>query len=206
MHDMTGAADYHTSSKEKGYLTPVPYVEAARQTLGRIDLDPASCLTAQRDIKAHQWYGPGSPHGEDGLSQDWRGTVLLNPPGGYAPRGAESRSMATHWYQRLMCFWSIGMVESAIFVGFNMEILRSGQIAGSLSPTRFPFCIPRSRIRFDLDRSGVRLPATSPTHGCVIVCVTGEIKEALRFIDAFGGFGEVTIPGCQLPERIQVQV
>ena len=185
---------YHTSSGRDDYLTPVPYVKAAREVLVEIDLDPASCAFAQQEIKAKRWFGPGSPYSENGLKADWAGRVLLNPPGGYAPIGSETRSMANHWYLRLARFWGLGAVDAAIFVGFNIEIVRSGQIAGELSPAHFSMCFPAKRIPFDIECDGFRSTTTSPTHGCVIVCLTDQLDMADRFSMMFERFGDVIVP------------
>jgi hypothetical protein len=56
--------------------TPADYVEAAREVLGAIDLDPASCPVAQATVKATQFFTIDT----DGLNREWRGRVFLNPP------------------------------------------------------------------------------------------------------------------------------
>jgi hypothetical protein len=56
--------------------TPVRYVEAVREVLGEIDLDPASCEAAQRTVKAECFY----TERDNGLVEPWLGRVFLNPP------------------------------------------------------------------------------------------------------------------------------
>lgn len=58
------------------WYTPAVYVNAAREVLGGIDTDPASNAVAQKTVKAGCWYGVD----QDGLQQEWHGTVFLNPP------------------------------------------------------------------------------------------------------------------------------
>lgn len=56
--------------------TPPRYLEAARQVMGVIDLDPASCVIANQNVKATKFY----TEEENGLTKEWRGNIWLNPP------------------------------------------------------------------------------------------------------------------------------
>lgn len=67
-------ADLQTGEME--WFTPAEYIERARQTLGEIDLDPASCDLAQQIIEAKKYHTLE----DDGLKQKWKGRVWLNPP------------------------------------------------------------------------------------------------------------------------------
>jgi ParB family chromosome partitioning protein len=55
--------------------TPPEYVEAVREVLGSIDLDPASCDLAQETVKAKKYYTAEM----DGLKFDWYGKLFVNP-------------------------------------------------------------------------------------------------------------------------------
>lgn len=66
------------SSNSNEWYTPPEYVEAARRVLGEIDLDPASCVEANKTVKAKKFYTAQ----DDGLQYDWPGRVWLNPPYG----------------------------------------------------------------------------------------------------------------------------
>lgn len=61
---------------ENEWFTPLEYIKLARGVLGDIDLDPASSDEAQRIIQAAQYFTKA----DDGLKQEWRGRVWLNPP------------------------------------------------------------------------------------------------------------------------------
>jgi DNA N-6-adenine-methyltransferase (Dam) len=56
--------------------TPSKYIEAVREVLGQIDLDPASCPQAQKTVRAKKFFTKKT----DGLNQQWHGKTFLNPP------------------------------------------------------------------------------------------------------------------------------
>lgn len=216
---MSGAL--HSAASVEHY-TPLPIVEAARQTLGVIDLDPASCYFAQRSIRAGT-YLDGSPS-RDGLAADWYGRILLNPPGkskGY-PGGA-----AAWWCKLVTEYGKAPALTSAVFVGFSLEILQTCQTLTHVHPLHFPVCVPRKRLCFDVEadalaariraelasgsmialakmrkleaklkeceaNAGGRVSGDSPTHGNVIVCVSNDLTVRDRFRFAFSAFGFVS--------------
>jgi ParB family chromosome partitioning protein len=63
-----------TTSDE--WYTPAKIISAARQVMGDIDTDPASCELAQEIVKAHRYYTIA----DNGLFNPWYGRVWLNPP------------------------------------------------------------------------------------------------------------------------------
>ena len=58
------------------WYTPKTYIDAAREVLGTIDLDPASSEIANETIQATKFYTAE----DDGLAHEWHGNIWLNPP------------------------------------------------------------------------------------------------------------------------------
>lgn len=75
---LKAASPTHVSqnSGENEWYTPPDFIEAARQAMGSIDVDPASSAIAQQTVKAVRFYSIEN----DGLENAWIGNVWLNPP------------------------------------------------------------------------------------------------------------------------------
>lgn len=184
------AARHSMDSPE--WYTPAPFVEAAREVMGGIDLDPASHYEANLTVRAAKYYTAL----EDGLQQEWRGRVFLNPPGG----------LVVPFWQRLVMYFRAGYVAEAVWVGYSLEQLQTLQTRGSVSaetPLDFPICVPRRRIAFvenaakeaeriaKLQAQGKKAgKAGSPSHGNFIAYL-GPPSQREVFARAFAKFGQV---------------
>lgn len=58
------------------WYSPADYADAARDVMGSIDLDPASCQEANRVIQATHFYSIE----DNGLIRPWFGNLWMNPP------------------------------------------------------------------------------------------------------------------------------
>jgi len=87
-----------TSNKYE-YYTPSSIIEAARSTMGSIDLDPASSETANQRVKALAYYS------SEGLEKTWYGNIWLNHP--------FSRENNPLWIRKLHLGYHLDRIEQA---------------------------------------------------------------------------------------------
>jgi deoxycytidylate deaminase len=73
---MNNCQQINQDSGNTEYYTPPEIIEAARQVLGFIDLDPASSDIANQTVKAAIFFTAD----DDGLSKPWYGRVWMNHP------------------------------------------------------------------------------------------------------------------------------
>jgi len=159
------------SSKSVEHYTPDAIIEAARATMGGIDLDPASCEEANKYVKAKGIYTKEM----DGLQQPWFGRVFLNPPGGKV----KGESLSAMFWDKLSTEYMNGNIQEAIFVGFSLECLRTTQ--GYNWPVAdFPLCVPKQRLRFRLPGGAL---GTKPTNANVIVFLPEKTRYTLSVRD-----------------------
>lgn len=159
------------ASTSNEWYTPAPFIEAAREVMERIDLDPASCEYANRTVRALVFF----TQEDDGLSSEWHGNVWLNPP--YGRDDGESNQAI--WSRRLMDEYAAGRVTQAI--------LLVNAVPGNswfVPLKRFPICFPDSRIRFYNEDT----EAGQPTHSNALIYF-GPNRD--RFEEVFSRFGAV---------------
>lgn len=158
-------------SESNEWYTPKQYVDAARFVMGAIDLDPASNPTANTVVQAARYYTIV----DNGLQQEWRGRVWLNPP--YGRDGGESNQAI--WSARLIDEYRAGNVLQAVLL-VNAVTDRAW-----FQPLwAFPICFTDHRIRF-YDVNG---ESGSPTHGNALVYLGDDCE---RFAQTFSAFGVV---------------
>lgn len=100
------------SSETDEWYTPPFVIEAARRAMGGIDLDPASCFSANRVVQAKHFYSQKI----DGLSDanPWFGRVWLNPPYG---------GQAEKFVNRLVDEFKAGRVEQAVILPSSQALV-----------------------------------------------------------------------------------
>ena len=158
----------HNSGNNEWY-TPAEYIEAARDVMGGIDLDPASTAAANEIVKAKRFYSIA----DDGLKKKWKGRVWLNPPYAMPLVFDFCVKFATHVEDE-------DVPEGIVLVNNATETRWFAQLADVASAVAFP----TGRVKF---WSQTRTTAT-PLQGQAILYAG---KNRTRFIDEFGQFGWV---------------
>ena len=121
------------SKKKHEWYTPAEFIEAARDVMGGIDLDPASCEVAQATVKADRFFSKE----QDGLAQPWQGRVWLNPP---FETGAVDLFVA-----KLLADYQAGAVQQVVILTNNAT---ETAWFNDLANTARIVCFPRGRISF----------------------------------------------------------
>lgn len=160
------------------WYTPPLILSLVRQSLGAIDLDPASSDKANELVCAGRYYTRKT----DGLVRPWAGRVYLNPP-----------------YAR-------GVIDQ--FVGLLIEGVQTGAITAAVSLTNnatetqwfkalarhcSAMCLIEGRVRFYTE---ALLPARRPLQGQV-ACYFGP--NVGGFAEHFSQIGHVLRPVKQGP-------
>jgi hypothetical protein len=153
--------------------TPARYIELARSVLGTIDLDPASCKTAQKWIAAGQFFTTE----EDGLQQNWVGNVWLNPP--------YHRELGPKFVYKLVAELASGRTLQAIMLTNNSTDTDWFRVAAEACQA---ICFTTGRIPF-LKADGVT--PVNPTQGQAFFYF-GADSEA--FCREFSSIGFVVVP------------
>jgi ParB family chromosome partitioning protein len=142
--DIVRRSHFRTSFTGKTeWYTPVEYIELARQVLGNIDLDPASCEYAQSRVRARRYYTAE----DDGLAKEWAGRVWLNPP--------YSQPAIVHFVEKLVASVQSGGISDAILLTNNYTDTSWFHHAESACAA---ICFTRGRIRFEDETSVVSAP------------------------------------------------
>jgi phage N-6-adenine-methyltransferase len=154
------------------WYTPDDHLARARSVLGAFDLDPASSDAAQQKVRAAEYFTVD----RDGLQQEWRGRVWLNPP--YAqPHIAD-------FVSKMVAERRAGRVSAAIMLTHNYTDTTWFHEAAGVADA---ICFTRGRVRF-YDASGV---IAAPTQGQAFFYFGDDVAA---FASAFAEVGFIVTP------------
>jgi len=163
------------------FYSPPWLVEAVRQVMGAIDLDPASSLAANETVRAAKIYTRET----NGLENPWARRVFLNPPFSIGLRP---------WVEKLEAEIRAGRVEQAFVIGPTEMLAHLCNpwfrvlVAGSL-------LLPHKRIEFLKPDTG---RWTGPRFGTFAAYCGGEQD---RFVSVFGDKGRILQPVASAHEQ-----
>jgi phage N-6-adenine-methyltransferase len=167
----TSSPDSHRFVGENEWFTPDEYLNAAREVLGGIDLDPATHAIAQGRVKASAFFTAA----DDGLAHPWRGRVWLNPP--YA------RGLIDAFVLKLIDEVQAGRVSAAILLVHNYT--DTAWFHAAIKACRV-FCLLRGRVHFIAPSGDV----CSSEQGQAFFYF-GDDDGRTRFTDVFGRRGAI---------------
>lgn len=187
-----------TSGKVE-YYTPEEWVEAARQAMGSIDLDPASSTIANQTVKAARIFTVE----DDGLAHSWTAeNIWMNHPfhRGEKPCPADRKKCRKKacadrgfhidaaipsnddWISHLLSDYQAGEFQQACIITFaNTSETWFRKLLG------FPQCFPHKRVHYRKPNGEVD---KNCTKGSVITYLGPHLD---RFYDAFSPLGEIKI-------------
>lgn len=172
MRHQSQAMSVLVSQGTNEWYTPPPIVDLARETMGGIDLDPASNATAQGWINAGEYYSAADLF--SGLARPWFGRVFLNPPFDDTRSWVDRLGAA---YLRREIEGAVLLVNSAPGYGWWERLWRDR-----------PVCMLRERLRF-IRPDGT--PGGQAKKGQTIAYY-GE--DHVRFQEIWQGHGRVLFP------------
>lgn len=153
------------NSGNNEWYTPADYIEAAREVMGSIDLDPASSDVAQETVRAARYYTAET----NGLDKTWSGNVWMNPP--YAS------DLIGLFIDKLIqempnIEQAIVLVNNATETEWFYKLVRHANAV----------CFPRSRVKFYMPDG----KTGAPLQGQAVIYY-GDNPE--RFADVFSAKG-----------------
>lgn len=156
------------------WYTPSCFVEAAREVMEGIDLDPASSIEANMVVRATHIYTKE----EDGLSKSFKGRVWCNPPYG-STKGKSNQGL---WGKKIIAEYREGNIEQAIFL---CNAATDTQWFYDL--WQFPICFTKGRVNFLTPKKTDKYTIGN-THGSAFVYLGANEQ---KFIDIFSQFGTI---------------
>lgn len=168
---ISGIAPCLVSSESTEWYTPRDYVEAARTVMGSIDVDPASCETANRVVRAAIYYTKET----NGFTKQWPGNVWMNPPYGYD----DKKPNQARWTARLIEQYQAGIVKQAV------ALVNSKTGDKWFQPLfNYTICFPNHRINFYTPNG----KQSGSTHSSALVYLG---PDDTLFISIFRQFGRI---------------
>ena len=169
---MNSAQLINQDSGDYEYYTPVEIVDAARNTMGGIDLDPFSSAIANQRVQAGRFI---SIHDKPGsLEQEWHGRVWMNHP--------FSREMNDLCIKKIDLEYKLKHIESACCITFAATSEKWFQPL-----MLYPQCFLSPRTNYFLPDGTKKVGVTKGS----VVTYFGDNLDA--FVAEFKSFGRIKV-------------
>lgn len=172
------------------YLPDASYLDAVRNVLGIIDLDPCSSGRVQSVVQAQGWFR--ADQAEAALAESWSGSVFLHPH--------PSARMARRQLQKLLRDYLNDRVTEAIILSGQQDILRQEPLL-----LDFPFVFHYQRLKYwRWCKSEDKYVSYHPSTNNITVYLPRkngihmDDESIKRFTDEFRRYGRVVL--TQNPE------
>jgi phage N-6-adenine-methyltransferase len=171
LHFANTGAHVSNNSGDNEWYTPKEYIDAVKNVMGSIDVDPATSQVANTVVQAATFYTIA----DDGRNKEWAGNVFMNPP--YA------HPLIDEFTNKLISELQSGNTKQAIVLVNNATETKWFQ---SLANKAAAICFPQSRLKF---WSQDKVSAT-PLQGQAFLYFGNDIKT---FRSEFGKYGFVAV-------------
>jgi hypothetical protein len=158
---------------EYEWYTPKAIIDAAREVMGGIDLDPASCSFANRIVRAKEFYSEA----DDGLQKNWQGRIFVNPP--------FAHPTVKFFANKLLASLQSGSVKQAIWlsnattdVAWWQQLARHGIV-----------CFHLGRIKFYGEGEALQ----PPTLGQSIIYLGNHGEQFRQTFSQFGAVADFSV-------------
>jgi len=180
--------------------TPPEIIEAARNVLGVIDLDPASSIKANKCVKAERIYTKRA----DGLTKRWKGNVWMNHPWGAkentCKKNCKKKSCLKRGYHLMKdlpgnAAWINKLIHHYKSKDINQALCITYASTGEgwFKPLKqYPICFLDGRTSF-YNEKGQEL--NQNTKGCAVTYLGKYINT---FEKHFSKYGDVMVPASML--------